>query len=350
MKKIILVISVMLVSCSLYEDSEQPDIYFQIDDFDIFKLGKAISDMLMGPNNNYIYLCDYNNNSLVKVGIQGSMQLVSELVLGSHPIAMDISPDQSHIAVAMEGESSVYFVSIENFSIVSSFAVSLMNMNDIVYASDHRLLISSTTDPTVIAYDLNTQTETSQSILNGELVVNLNDSTAYVASASSVKKYNVSNDQASLVPYVADPFGFSAGINHFIISPDKNTLLLCLTNPEDHRNVKSVYSYDAETLTFAGKYKVDSPGMGIAVSNDNERIFIAPNDADENGVFVVEFDAQTKLEQNYYLVAGNLKERCIVIDKNSVYFYVLVNIPGDDDSFEPYNDYSLDLQRVRIYN
>ena len=67
-------------------------------------------------------------------------------------------------------------------------------------------------------------------------------------------------------------------------------------------------------------------------------------------MFVVEFDAQTKLEQNYYLVAGNLKERCIVIDKNSVYFYVLVNIPGDDDSFEPYNDYSLDLQRVRIYN
>jgi hypothetical protein len=26
----------------------------------------------------------------------------------------------------------------------------------------------------------------------------------------------------------------------------------------------------------------------------------------------------------------------------------LVNIPGDDDSFEPYNDYSFDLQRIKL--
>ena len=27
-----------------------------------------------------------------------------------------------------------------------------------------------------------------------------------------------------------------------------------------------------------------------------------------------------------------------------------VNIPGDDDSFEPYNDYSSDLQRIQLNN
>ena len=75
-----------------------------------------------------------------------------------------------------------------------------------------------------------------------------------------------------------------------------------------------------------------------------------PTDADNNGVFVVEFDAQTELESNYYLVAGNLKERCIVIDQNTEYFYVLVNSPGDNDSFEPYNNFSFDLQRLQIYN
>jgi len=223
-------------------------------------------------------------------------------------------------------------------------------MNDIVYANDNRLLISSKTDPTVIAYDLNTSTETSQSILNGELIVNNNDSIAYVASASSVKKYDISNDQAVLVPYVADPFGFSALINHFIISQDKKTLYLCLANPDNSSAINSVYAYNAETLTFNGQYKVKSPGLGVAVSSDNNRIFIAPTDADKNGVFVVEFDAQTKLESHYYLVAGNLKERCIIIDHNTDNLYVLVNTPGDDDSFEPYNNFSFDLQRIHIDN
>jgi len=349
MDKLIPIIFLLAVSCSLYEDNEQPDIYFEIHDFDILELGKTVSDMLVGTNETYLYLSDFNNNSLLKVNIQGEMELIDELILGSHPISMDISPDKSKLAVAMEGESKVYIVSLSDFSISYSFSVSLMNMNDIVYLNNQRLLISSKTDPTVIAYDLNTNTETSQSILNGELVVNSTDSIAYVASSSSIKKYDVSNNQASLEPYVADPFGFYAKINHFIISPDKSTLFLCLSNPDDHTGIKSVYAYDAKTLTFSGQYKVNSSGMGVAVSNNN-RIFIAPTDADENGVFVVEFDAQTKLESNYYLVAGNLKERCIAVDQNAEYFYVLVNSPGDNNSFEPYNSFSFDLQRVHIYD
>lgn len=349
MNKLIPIIFLFALSCSLYEDNEQPDIYFEIHDFDILELGKTVSDMLLGANETYVYLSDFNNNSLLKVNVQGEMELLDELILGSHPVAMDMSPDQTKLAIAMEGESKVFIISLADFSIASSFSVSLMNMNDIVYVNNQRLLISSKTDPTVIAYDLSTNIETSQSILNGELVINRTDSIAYVASSSSVKKYDVSHNQASLEPYVADPYGFSATINHFIISPDYSTLYLCLSNPEDHTQIKSIYAYDAETLTFSGQYKVNSSGMGVAVSNNN-RIFIAPTDADKNGVFVVEFDAKTKLESNYYLVAGNLKERCIIVDQNTEYFYVLVNSPGDDNSFEPYNNYSFDLQRVHIYD
>jgi WD40 repeat protein len=349
MIKFIPIIFLLAASCALYEDNDQPNIYFEIHDFDILELGKTVSDIKLGSNSQYLYLSDYNNNSLLKINIQGKMELLDELILGSHPIAMDLSPDKTNLAVAMEGESKIYIISLADFSIAISFSISLMNMNDIVYVNSHRLLISSKTDPTVISYDLNTNIETSQSILNGELVVNQNDSIAYVASSSSVKKYDVSNNQASLEPYIADPYGFSATINHFIISPDKSILFLCLSNPDNHTGIKSVYAYDAETLTFSGQYKVNSSGMGVAVSNNN-RIFVAPTDADKNGVFVVEFDAQTKLESNYYLVAGDLKERCIVIDQNTEYFYVLVNTPGDNNSFEPYNDYSFDLQRVHIYD
>ena len=339
---------IIFLSCSLYEDTEQPDIYFQINDFDMLRIGRTISDMMMGPNNNFLNLCDYKNNSMNKISTQGTMKILSELVVGSHPIAMDISPDKSHIAVAMEGESNVYLISLEDFTISTIISVSLMNMNDIVYVNSNQLLLSSTTDPTVITYDIDSDTESSQSILNGELLIDQEDSIAYVASSSSIKKYHISNNQASLSPYVADPFGFSATINHFIINDD--ILYVCLNNKEDSESIRSIYSYNANTLTFAGKYQVGSPGLGVVVDTNNERIFIAPQDADENGVFIIEFDAQTKLEKNYYLAAGNLKEKCMVIDQTSSYIYILVNTPGDNDSFEPYNDYPFDLQRIEIYN
>ena len=83
---------IIFLSCSLYEDTEQPEIYFQINDFDMLPMGRTISDMMMGPNNNFLYLCDYNNNSMIKISTQGTMKILSELVVGSHPIAMDISP------------------------------------------------------------------------------------------------------------------------------------------------------------------------------------------------------------------------------------------------------------------
>ena len=386
---------IIFLSCSLYEDTEQPDIYFQINDFDMLPMGRTISDMMMGPNNNFLYLCDYNNNSMIKISAQGTMKIIDELVVGSHPIAMDISPDKSHIAVAMEGESNVYLISLEDFTISTIISVSLMNMNDIVYVNSNRLLLSSTTDPTVITYDIDSDTESSQSILNGELLIDQEDSIAYVASSSSIKKIGFKrffpylligillwffthgsgihstisgvllacaiphknsekgkslllNLEHSLSPYVADPFGFSATINHFIINDD--ILYVCLNNKEDSESIRSIYSYNANTLTFAGKYQVGSPGLGVVVDTNNERIFIAPQDADENGVFIIEFDAQTKLEKNYYLAAGNLKEKCMVIDQTSSYIYILVNTPGDNDSFEPYNDYPFDLQRIEIYN
>ena len=66
------------------------------------------------------------------------------------------------------------------------------------------------------------------------------------------------------------------------------------------------------------------------------------------GVFIIEFSQETKLENNYYLSAGNLTARGIALDTNEEYLYILVNIPGDDDSFEPYNDYSFDLQRITL--
>ena len=52
-------------------------------------------------------------------------------------------------------------------------------------------------------------------------------------------------------------------------------------------------------MTFAGKYLTKSAGLATSVSKDGNRIFIAPQDADEIGVFIIEFDHETKLEKKF---------------------------------------------------
>lgn len=347
-KNWLLVCVFILISCSLYEDTEQPDIYYTIGNFDVLQLGINASDMIMGPDNSNLYICDYNNNSLLKIDIRDKMKKSSSLTMGSHPIAMDIAPDQQTLAIAMEGESNIYIVNMDDFTVAARHSISLMNMNDIVFLNSNKLLVSSLTDPSVVEFNLADSSELNRSIINGELLINDADSAIFVASTSSIKKYDIADGNISLSEHVADPFGFSAMINHFTISPDRNTLFLCLTNPDDRTHVGSVYAYNTATLTFSGKYKINSPGMAVVVDSQNERVFIAPTNADKNGIFIVEFDAASKLEKNYFMAAGNLKEKCMVIDHDSQYLYVLIDTPGDNDSFEPYNSYSFDLQRIRI--
>jgi len=88
--------------------------------------------------------------------------------------------------------------------------------------------------------------------------------------------------------------------------------------------------------------------MAVAFIPDESHIIVAPTDADKSAIYIVEFDTETKLESHYYQVAGDLKEKVLVVNPNWVYFYVLINSPGDNNSFEPYNNNSFDLQRVEM--
>ena len=56
-----------IVSCSLYVDDEQPDIFFEYTDFDILELGGTYSDMIITADGHFIFLADYNNNRILKI-------------------------------------------------------------------------------------------------------------------------------------------------------------------------------------------------------------------------------------------------------------------------------------------
>ncbi len=336
-----------VLGCSLYLDDEEPDHFYEFKDFEILKLGVNISDMVMDPNQPFLYLADYGNNRILRIHIGKQMVVEGNLQVGSHPIDLDITQDQRHLVVGLNGESNLKIIDLSTFAIVKTVPFSLNDISHIVCGTDSIVYVSSLDEPLLIAVSIVDDLETTGNVRSGALLMNHRDRKLFVAARNNVLKYDASGHFPT-TGTTSTRFSFSARINDFVMGPLNDHLYLGLADPLDRDHVKDLWAFSADNLTLTGKYEIKSPALGLALSRDGRRLFVAPTDADEAGVFIVEFDTQTKLEKNYFLAAGNLKERGIAIDNNDQYLYVAVFTPGDDDTFEPYNVNSYDLQRIRV--
>ena len=339
--------TLLAAGCSLYLDDEEPAQFYEIEDFEILELGVNISDMVMDPNQPYLYLADYGNNRILRIDVGGQMAVDGSLQVGSHPIDLDLTPDQRHLVVGLNGESNLKIIDLNAFAVVKKVPFSLNDISHIVCGTDSIVYVSSLDEPLLIAVSIADDVETSGNVRSGALQMNHADRKLFVAARNNVLKYDASGPFPS-TETTSTRFSFSARINDFVIGPLNEHLYLGLADPEERGSVKDLWAFSADDLTLTGKYEIKSPALGLALSRDGRRLFVAPTDADEAGVFIVEFDTQTKLEKNYFLAAGNLKERGIAIDNSDRYLYLAVFTPGDDDTFEPYNVASYDLQRIRI--
>ena len=333
--------------CSLYLDDEEPEQFYKIEDFEILELGVNITDMVMDPNQPYLYLADYGNNRILRIHLGSQMTVDGSLHVGSHPIDLDITPNQRHLVVGLNGESNLKVIDLNSFALVKTVPYSLNDISHIVCGTDSIVYVSSLDEPLLIAVSIVDNRETSGNVRSGALQMNHGDRKLFVAARNNVLKYDASGHFPT-TETTSTRFSFSARINDFVIGPFNEHLYLGLADPEERGHVKDLWAFSADDLTLTGKFEIKSPALGLALSRDGRRLFVAPTDADEAGVFIVEFDTQTKLETNYFLAAGNLRERGIAIDNNDQYLYVAVFTPGDDDTFEPYNVDSYDLQRIRV--
>ena len=119
MKNLFPLLFCFFMSCSLYQDTESPEIYFEYSDFDILYLGRTISDIIISDNGQNLFLSDYNNNSLLNIDVSDQLKILGEISMGSHPIALDLNSDNSIIVIALEGESTIYTVGTQAFEIVN---------------------------------------------------------------------------------------------------------------------------------------------------------------------------------------------------------------------------------------
>ena len=180
------------------------------------------------------------------------------------------------------------------------------------------------------------------------MAVNHEKGSLFIASKNGLQKYDINGNVPELQSSLIN-FRFFADIPHIDLSESSDRVFVCLSNPAKtwgcQRCLRIQHRGRLTGREISGGI---SAGLGVAVSRDRRRVFVAPTGADKAGAFVVEFDSQTKLEKNYYLAAGNLKERGIVIDKDEKHIYIIVFTPGDSGTFEPYKSNSYDLQRIRI--
>ena len=86
----------------------------------------------------------------------------------------------------------------------------------------------------------------------------------------------------------------------------------------------------------------------MAITSYGDNIYISPTDVDDNGMFIIEYNTETQLQTNYYQVAGLLGSHALIIDFKGEYLYAAVDDLSDQDTAEPYNGSSFNIQRIKI--
>lgn len=336
-----------LQACSLYRDDESPAEYYEFREFDILELGKNITDMKFDPNQPYLYLADYGNNQILRIDVSGDMKVDRTLRVGSHPIALDITPNEQFLVVGLNGEAKLELIDLGTFTIAKRVPFTANEVSFVACGRNSEVYVSSLVDQYLTTVSTTEDREIRHNIRTGAVAVDHGEGSLFIASKNGLQKYDINGSVPVLKSSLIN-FRFFADIHHISLNKASGQVFVCLSDPADPGEVKDVYAYNTLDASLAGKFPVGSAGLGVAVSRNGQRVFVAPTDADKAGAFVVEFDGQTRLETNYYLAAGNLKERGLIIDKEEKYIYIIVFTPGDSGTFEPYNSNSYDLQRIRI--
>jgi DNA-binding beta-propeller fold protein YncE len=116
----------------------------------------------------------------------------------------------------------------------------------------------------------------------------------------------------------------------------------------DGLEIDHVSVYDSDDLSHIGNFGVGSTPLALAYDVVGKHIYISPTDVDDNGMFIIEYNIQTKLQTNYYQVAGRLGSHALVVDPKGKYIYAAVDDLTDQDTDEPYNNSSFNIQRIKI--
>ena len=120
------------------------------------------------------------------------------------------------------------------------------------------------------------------------------------------------------------------------------------SDPADGLKIDHAPVYQIDNVDHISNFDVGSVPLAVTYDSTGRHIYISPTDVDDNGMFIIEFSIDTQLQTNYYQVAGLLGSHALVVDPKGEYIYAAVDDLSDQDTHEPYNGSSFNIQKIKI--
>jgi len=384
---------IFLLSCG----SDEIVQYFEYPDHNVLNIGSLLTDFIMTNDSNTLIAADKGNNRVLFIDVSTDNMVITKSVwVGSEPTSLDFASNSQYLLVGLQGASSISVVSMETMSLLGSIPLDLDNIFDIEYVDlTDQLIVSYLSSNSGFRktkvyrwlgapWDATNLNNDVPSLINYTVEVNVNgialpgytneagsitvsddEQYVYVLSAKGppFKVYRfeiISEGGLNVYPptnivestHIADGdllAGIPFSMHDIQYVPDFGVIVAVsgidfLNNQIiDHCPV-----YDLNNLNQIAKLDVGSIPLAITYDDVGKHVYISPTDVDDNGMFIIEYNINTQLQTNYYQVAGLLASHALVVDANGEYIYAAVDDLSDQDTDEPYNNSSFNIQRIKI--
>ena len=389
--KIIIYSFIVLTACSS-DDIVQ---FFEYPDHNVLNIGSQLTDLYITNDSNTLIAADKGNNNVLFIDVSTDDMAINKTVwVGSEPTSLDMTDDGRYLFVGLLGGSSVSIINMTDKSLEGSLELEEDSVFDIEYLSDKCQLVVSflSSNPSYnktyvhvwwadqdgVWYGENTTCSYSdnEDFENPEITDLENYYTTKPPEIDNVQHaglLSISEDEAyvyildkTLAPnrlhrYNINIDGLSDRINNSqtagtielfhdleYIKDFGVVVALDGTDPVDGSELDHASVYNINDLNHIGNLDVGSIPLAIAYDVVGQHIYISPTDVDDNGMFIVEFSIDTQLQTNYYQVAGLLGSHTLIVDPKGEYIYAAVDDLSDQDTHEPYNGSSFNIQKIKI--
>ena len=356
-------------------------LYFEYPDHEVLNIGSRLTDMVVTNDSNTLIVADKGNNQVRFIDVSGEeMVIVGNVWVGSEPTSLELTADGLFLLVGLQGASSVSVVSVQDQELLASIA-----LNDNSYSGVYDIEYINTTDQLIVSYVASNPTYNKTKLYNLDLYP-ADGASTFTAVPSTFEisglTYPIEDDFAGSICvsddeqflYIIDRFGGVDRVYKYQISgiwdgPDSFSsivgdisifhdieyvpgfgIVVAVEGMDpfgeevlDHSPV-----FDLNGLNHVANFGVGSTPIALTYDSIGEHLYISPTDVDDNGVFVIEYSIETQLQTNYYQVAGRLGSHALVVDHKGEYLYAAVDDLSDQDTNEPYNNSSFNIQRIEI--
>ena len=390
--KIIIYSFFVFTACTL-DDIVQ---YFEYPDHNVLNIGSQLTDLYVTNDSNTLIVADKGNNRVLIIDVStDGMYIKNTVWVGSEPTSLEMTADGRYLFVGLLGGSSVSVINMATMKVEGSLNLEEDSVFDIEYLSVTCQLIVSFissnpfynktyvhawwADQDGVWYGNNTSCSYSENpdFVSPEITVL--ESNMFAVEPTEIDNVphagllSMSQDESylyildkTLSPnrlhrYDIDDEGLSNRINNAqtaktidlfhdleYISNFGVVVALSGTDPVDGLEIDHAPVYDFDNLDHISNLDVGSAPLAVAYDAVGEHIYISPTDVDDNGMFIVEFSVSTQLQTNYYQVAGLLGSHALVVDPKGEYIYAAVDDLSDQDTHEPYNGSSFNIQKIKI--